>query len=269
MKIGNIELTRVFPKELIDKIDFWIKAKRISSTDQEGGTRLIFLVTDNGNGNAAIKTLAISNIGGLRAHYNTYQNVDMEMVRNLGDHGVIVSEDVHGKHVEVEYSLNIVLPTDDTESNDTDTSEPTTTITEITMGGLRFKAINIVSLFPKIRTSTDWNFEKIFRIVQPGVYHDDTVFRVRIYPLGSTRSGMTLLSVDTKPFNSTEWTNILTEAYQPYVSEEGADITDDTYGMVCLHRTNCVPAGIYLARYVTRDELNVSKVEDIDNLDVF
>lgn len=272
MKIGNIELTRVFPKGLIDKIDFWIKAKRISSTDQEGGTRLIFLVTDNGNGNVAIKTLAISNIGGLRAHYNTYQNVDMEMVRNLGDHGVIVSEDVHGKRVEVEYSLDILVSTDDTESNDTDTPEPTTTITEITMGGLRFKAINIVSLFPEIRTSTDWNFEKSFRIVQPGVYHDDTVFRVRIYPLGSTRSGMTLLSVDTKRFNSTEWTNILTEAYQPYVGKVGeveSGITDDTYGMVCLHRTNCVPAGIYLARYVTRDELNISKVEDIDNLDVF
>lgn len=193
----------------------------------------------------------------------------MEMVRNLGDHGVIVSEDVHGKRVEVEYELNILVSTDDTESNNTDTPEPTTTITEITMGGLRFKTINIVSLFPEIRTSKDWNFEKSFRIVQPGVYHDDTVFRVRIYPLGSTRSGMTMLSVDTKRFNSTEWTNILTEAYQPYVSEEGADITDDTYGMVCLHRTNCVPAGIYLARYVTRDELNISKVEDIDNLDVF
>jgi len=269
MKIGSVELTQVFPKELIDKIDFWIKAKRISSTDQEGGTRLIFLVTDNGNGNAAIKTLAISNIGGLRAHYNTYQNVDMEMIKALGDHGVIVSEDVHGKHVEVEYSLDILVSTDDAESNNTDTSEPTTTITEITMGGLRFKAINIVSLFPKIRTSKDWNFTRIFRIVQPGVYHDDTRFRVRIYPLGSPNSGMTMLSVDTKRFNSTEWTNILTEAYQPYVSEEGADITDDTYGMVCLHRTNCVPAGIYLARYVTRDELNISKVEDIDNLDVF
>ena len=196
----------------------------------------------------------------------------MEMVRNLDDHGVIVSEDVHGKRVEVEYSLNIVLPTDDTPSNNTDTSEPTTSITEITMGGLRFKTINIVSLFPKIRTSTDWNFEKSFRIVQPGVYHDDTVFRVRIYPLGSTRSGMNMLSVDTKRFNSTEWTNILTEAYQPYVGKVGeveSGITDDTYGMVCLHRTNCVPAGIYLARYATRDELNISKVEDIDNLDVF
>ena len=269
MKIGNIELTQVFPKELIDKIDFWIKAKRISSTDQEGGTRLIFLVTDNGNGNAAIKTLAISNIGGLRAHYNTYQNVDMEMIKALGDHGVIISEDVHGKHVEVEYSLDILVSTDDTPSNDTDAPEPTTTITEITMGGLRFKAINVVSLFPEIRTSKDWNFEKSFRIVQPGVYHDDTRFRVRIYPLGSPRSGMTMLSVDTKRFNSTEWTNILTEAYQPCVSKDGAGITDDTYGMVCLHRTNCVPAGIYLARYVTRDELNVSKVEDIDNLDVF
>ena len=60
MKIGNIELTQVFPKELIDKIDFWIKAKRISSTDQEGGTSLIFLVTDNGNGNAAMSVNAES-----------------------------------------------------------------------------------------------------------------------------------------------------------------------------------------------------------------
>ena len=269
MKIGNIELTQVFPKELIEKIEYGIKVNRISSTDREGGTRIIFLVNDKGNGDTAIKALAISKIGGLRAYYGTYPNVNMEMIKALGDHGVIVSEDVHGKRVEVEYALNIVLPTDDTESNNTDTSEPTTTISEITMGGLRFKAINIVSLFPKIRTSKDWNFTRIFRIVQPGVYHDDTRFRVRIYPLGSPRSGMTMLSVDTKRFNSTEWTNILTEAYQPYVSEEGADITDDTYGMVCLHRTNCVPAGIYLARYVTRDELNISKVEDLDNVDVF
>lgn len=196
----------------------------------------------------------------------------MEMIKALGDHGVIISEDVHGKRVEVEYKLNILVSTDDTPGNGTDTSEPTTTISEITMGGLRFKTINIVSLFPKIRASKDWNFEKSFRIVQPGVYHDDTVFRVRIYPLGSTNSGMTMLSVDTKRFNSTEWINILTKAYQPYVGKVGeveSDITDDTYGMVCLHRTNCVPAGIYLARYVTRDELNISKVEDIDNLDVF
>ena len=272
MKIGSIELTRVFPKELIEKIEYGIKVNRISSTDQEGGTRIIFLVNNKGNGDTTIKALAISKIGGLRAYYGTYSNVNMEMIMALGDHGVIVSEDVHGKRVEVEYALNIVLPTDDTESNNTDTPEPTTTITEITMGGLRFKTINIVSLFPEIRTSQDWNFEKIFRIVQSNVCHKDTVFRVRIYPLGSPRSGMNMLSVDTKRFNSTEWTNILTEAYQPYVGKVGeveSGITDDTYGMVCLHRTNCVPAGIYLARYVTRDELNISKVEDIDNLDVF
>lgn len=269
MKIGNVELTSIFPKELIEKIEYGINVNRISSTDQEGGTRIIFLVNDKGNGDTTIKALAISKIGGLRAYYGTYPNVDMEMIKALGDHGVITSEDMFGKHVEIEYALNIVLPTDDTECNDTDAPEITTTISEITMGGLRFKTINIVSLFPKIRTSKDWNFEKSFRIVQPGVDHSDTRFRVRIYPLGSTNSGMTMLSVDTKRFNSIEWTNILTEAYQPYVSEEGADITDDTYGMVCLHRTNCVPAGIYLARYVTRDELNVSKVEDIDNLEVF
>lgn len=254
---------------MIDKIEYGIKIRKILPTNKEGGARIIFLVNHKDDGDTAIKALAVTKIGGMNTFYGTYHNVDMEKVKSLGDHGVIVSEDVHGKRVEVEYALNIVLPTDDTESNDTETSEPTTTISEITMGGLRFKAINVVSLFPEIRTSTDWNFEKSFRIVQPGVYHDDTVFRVRIYPLGSTRSGMTLLSVDTKPFNSTEWTNILTEAYQPCVSKDGAGITDDTYGMVCLHRTNCVPAGIYIARYVTRDELNVSKVEDIDNLDVF
>ena len=157
----------------------------------------------------------------------------MEMVRNLGDHGVIVSEDVHGKRVEVEYELNILVSTDDTESNNTDTPEPTTTITEITMGGLRFKTINIVSLFPEIRTSKDWNFEKSFRIVQPGVYHDDTVFRARIYNLNGEHIKMPMFSLYVNTGYTSTWTNVYTTAWISPV-DEGTDGTVTDMGAISI-----------------------------------